>query len=784
MSWTLKLKVDKRENAITYLPFSCENKGLKIRVNQKFIEKNDKPWLPIMGEFHFSRCDEDLWERELLKIKACNVDIVATYVLWIYHEEIENHFDWSGNKNLRKFVELCHKYNMFVFLRPGPWAHAECRNGGFPDWLLKKGCKLRTNDPTYLYYARRWYEQIALQIKGLYFKDGGPIIGIQLENELYDDKKHIKALKEIAQQLDMHVPIYTVTGWGANGGAKFPSGEVIPSFGGYPEAPWEQHTHELLPNPNFFFTDIRNDSSIGNDLFKKEGAGIKDNSKDTDYSDYPYITCELGGGNQKTYHRRPVINSDDVASMATIKLGCGCNLLGYYMFHGGKHSIGKLTTLQESKETGYPNDYPVISYDFQAPIGQYGQVRPHYHKLRNLHMFAHDFGETIAPMGVYFPDVLPANRYDTTTPRMAVRSDGKKGFVFFANHQRYPGIQDIPKIQVTIDLMDGEKIVIPSQPFDLPKGAYFFWPFNLDIGGITLESATVQPLCKVEDREKNKSTYFFKVCDGVNPEYVFKKDISGHVTCDTKGVNIEVRGNRTIISNIPLGIEYPLSFTAPETGKQILIYTLTQQQAESCWKAKLLNREVIIISESHNLRFEGNKIIVYGEKNHGSLVFYPKLDKSVHFNGHIIEQTASGRFCKVNFSFVQSKSRIEIKEQGFQTDLYDKYMFMDESERYCAKQYNISWDVTNLQELDDAILELEYIGDVIQAYYKGQILNDDFYDGVNTFQISVKKLEDRNLKLKISPLNKNKRIYIQQWPEFTSKLTCNITQAKVRPIFN
>lgn len=39
---------------------------------------------------------------------------------------------------------------MFVVLRIGPWAHGECRHGGFPDWLLDKGLKLRTNDPAYM----------------------------------------------------------------------------------------------------------------------------------------------------------------------------------------------------------------------------------------------------------------------------------------------------------------------------------------------------------------------------------------------------------------------------------------------------------------------------------------------------------------------------------------------------------------------------------------------------------------------------------------------------------
>lgn len=71
-------------------------------------------------------------------MRACGMDIIATYVFWIHHEEEEGVFDFSGQRNLHRFLELCEKWQMHVWLRIGPWAHGEARNGGFPDWLLKK----------------------------------------------------------------------------------------------------------------------------------------------------------------------------------------------------------------------------------------------------------------------------------------------------------------------------------------------------------------------------------------------------------------------------------------------------------------------------------------------------------------------------------------------------------------------------------------------------------------------------------------------------------------------
>ena len=92
---------------------------------------------PMMGEMHFSRYPHQYWEEELCKMKAGGIDIVSLYVIWIHHEEIHGDFDFSGDRNLRLFLETVKKCGLYAILRIGPWAHGEARNGGFPDWLLK-----------------------------------------------------------------------------------------------------------------------------------------------------------------------------------------------------------------------------------------------------------------------------------------------------------------------------------------------------------------------------------------------------------------------------------------------------------------------------------------------------------------------------------------------------------------------------------------------------------------------------------------------------------------------
>ena len=155
--------------------------------NSECLTCNDRPILPIMGEFHFSRYPEGEWKTALKKMQQGGVDIVAAYVFWIHHEEAEGEWDFSGRRNLKAFLNCCQEVGMKVWLRIGPWAHGECRNGGFPDWLVKKEKRgelaLRTNDPEYLKYVDIFFTKIAEQADGYMHKDGGPVIGIQIENE-------------------------------------------------------------------------------------------------------------------------------------------------------------------------------------------------------------------------------------------------------------------------------------------------------------------------------------------------------------------------------------------------------------------------------------------------------------------------------------------------------------------------------------------------------------------------------------------------------------------------
>lgn len=204
-----RIYISEEKTEYRMLPMhGTDGQGNVYEVDALSLRKNGKRFLPVMGEFHFSRYEPEDWEEELLKIKAGGVTIVATYVLWIHHEEGQGEWDFSGCRNLRKFLELCRKTGLQVWLRIGPWAHGECRNGGFPDWVVRDTrWKVRTNDPAYLKLVETFYRRIGEQAKGMMCRDGGPVIGIQLENEYghcggpsdrEEGMTHMRTLKRMA----------------------------------------------------------------------------------------------------------------------------------------------------------------------------------------------------------------------------------------------------------------------------------------------------------------------------------------------------------------------------------------------------------------------------------------------------------------------------------------------------------------------------------------------------------------------------------------------------------
>ena len=87
--------------------------GDVISFNNYYMEKNGRPFFAVSGEFHYSRMDDGRWEDEIIKMRLGGVNIVSTYLFWNHIEEDEGVFDFTGCRDLRKFVEMCGRHGMY-----------------------------------------------------------------------------------------------------------------------------------------------------------------------------------------------------------------------------------------------------------------------------------------------------------------------------------------------------------------------------------------------------------------------------------------------------------------------------------------------------------------------------------------------------------------------------------------------------------------------------------------------------------------------------------------------
>lgn len=442
----------------------------RLELGSTHVTRDGRPVTPVSGELHYSRVARAEWDQRLRLMRAGGITAVATYVIWIHHQRThggEPSFD--GNLDLGAFVDLAEAIGLDVVLRVGPWCHGEVRNGGFPDWVQQLAVAHRTNDQDYLRLVAGWFGAVGDHL-GSRVRVGGPIVAVQIENELYDQPDHIARLIALAKDAGIQSPIWTSTGWGS---AQLPD-TVLPLFGGYgdgfwvdADAPWDSTFQS-----HYFFSHVWDDPGIGADLRTSATSSPPAVRR-------PAATCELGGGMATAYHRRPVLAARDVAAIGQVKLGNGSVWQGYYMFAGGSNAW-QGPDLQESLATGYPNDLPPFDYDFHAPIGACGTRTPAFDLLRDQHTFLAAFGERLAPMSSSIPEVPGSDLDDDTSLRWAWRCDERSGFVFISQHQPNRPVSAAAPTRFAVEA-GGATVEFPDAPVMIPAGTQARWPVRLQL---------------------------------------------------------------------------------------------------------------------------------------------------------------------------------------------------------------------------------------------------------------------------------------------------------------
>lgn len=475
--------------------------GVTFEVDSKGIVVGGKYVLPVMGEIHYARVPASDWRREIRKMKAGGITILSTYVFWIHHEPEEGHWNWAGNMNLREFLEVCKSEDMPVVLRIGPFCHGEVYQGGFPDWVVQrhvdnpKEYKVRSLAKGFIKEVERLYYNIFGQVNGLLWKDGGPVVGVQIENECRGPWSYYMTLKDIAVKAGFDVPFMTRTGWPKlNGKEEF--GKLLPLYGDYADGFWDRKLSDMPGEyaKAFVFKDNRMSGAIATETFSADELKEIVNGKSSNSKlIYPYLTCELGGGMMPSYHRRINMSGNEAMPLAICKLGSGSNLPGYYMYHGGTNPYNPAHTMAETQKTAVTNynDMPYMTYDFQCPLGEMGQ--PNYiafHQTRLLHQFLADWGEELSQMDV-----------DTLSEHYARRGC----FEFYNDYVRMHNESGRAYVRPVGMQFLGHSITADAQPFCKIGNTIYFIPIKDMKPAITIDGkkrvlTTKKPLTVVDIR--------------------------------------------------------------------------------------------------------------------------------------------------------------------------------------------------------------------------------------------------------------------------------------------
>jgi beta-galactosidase len=306
-----------------------------------------KPFKLYSGTIHYFRVPEAYWKDRLLKLKAAGFNAVETYSCWNLHEPKEGEVCFEGGLDVLKFCKIAQEIGLMVIFRPGPYICAEWDFGGLPSWLLKdRNIRLRCDDELFLRRVKAYYGKLLGILAPMQDTRGGNIIAMQVENEYGsygNDKSYLNKIADIMKESGIEVPLFTSDG----GWCNMLSGGTLPG---------------IYKTINFGSRA----ASAFNDLKPFQ-------------SDMPETCMEFWCGwfdhyGERHHTRKP----DAVVKEMKVLIDRGANF-NLYMFHGG-------TNFGFMGGANYGKKYQptVTSYDYAAPLNEYGGYTPLYHQMREL----------------------------------------------------------------------------------------------------------------------------------------------------------------------------------------------------------------------------------------------------------------------------------------------------------------------------------------------------------------------------------------------------------------
>ncbi len=318
-----------------------------FKVGQKTFLLDGKPFVVKAAEMHYPRIPRPYWEHRIQMCKALGMNTICIYVFWNIHEQREGEFNFTDNNDVAAFCRLAQKNGMYVIVRPGPYVCAEWEMGGLPWWLLKnKDIRLREQDPYFMERVKLFEQKVGEQLAPLTIQNGGPIIMIQVENEYGsygEDKPYISDIRDCLRSIYGSELTLFQCDWSSN---------------------FEKNGLDDLVWTMNFGTGANIDQQ-----FRRLGE-LRPNAPKM-CSEFWSGWFDKWGAQHETRPAKDMVEGMD----EMLSKGISFSL---YMTHGGT-SFGHWAG---ANSPGFAPD--VTSYDYDAPINEYGQVTPKFWELRTM----------------------------------------------------------------------------------------------------------------------------------------------------------------------------------------------------------------------------------------------------------------------------------------------------------------------------------------------------------------------------------------------------------------
>ncbi len=326
---------------------AAKKNGGNFTIGKGTFLLNGEPFIVKAAEVHYPRIPRPYWEHRIKMCKALGMNAVCIYIFWNIHEQAEGQFDFTGNNDVAEFCRLAQKNGMYVIVRPGPYVCAEWEMGGLPWWLLKKkDIKLRERDPYFMERVKIFEEKVGEQLAPLTIQNGGPIIMVQVENEYGsygEDKPYVSEIRDCLRG------IY---------------GKELALF----QCDWSSNFEKNGLDDLVWTMNFGTGANIDNQ-FRRLGELRPDAPKMC--SEFWSGWFDKWGARHETRPAKDMVDGMD----EMLSKGISFSL---YMTHGGT-SFGHWAG---ANSPGFAPD--VTSYDYDAPINEWGLATPKFWELRKM----------------------------------------------------------------------------------------------------------------------------------------------------------------------------------------------------------------------------------------------------------------------------------------------------------------------------------------------------------------------------------------------------------------